>query len=85
MLRLGVSTGILYHLPLRMSFALAQELGLDSVEVVLGPETAIRGPAYVRALSQGYDLPVSSATSNTSSPTTTPERGPSTAWYVTSL
>jgi sugar phosphate isomerase/epimerase len=59
-LRLGVSTGTLYHLPLRTSFALAQELELNSVEVVLGPETAIRGPAYVRTLSQSYHLPVSS-------------------------
>jgi sugar phosphate isomerase/epimerase len=59
-LRLSLSTGILYHLPLHVSLALAQELEISSVELVLGPETAVRGPVYVRKLIQRYHLTVSS-------------------------
>lgn len=58
MLRLSFSTGILYHLPLQTSFALAREAGFDGVELVHGPEVILRGVAYVRRLSREYELPV---------------------------
>jgi len=45
-------------LPLRTTFALAHEVGLDGVELVLGPEVLLRGTAYVRHLSCAYQLPV---------------------------
>jgi len=57
-LRLSFSTGTLYHLPLRISFALAREAGLDGVELVLGPEVTLLGAAHVRHLSQKFCLPV---------------------------
>ena len=57
-MRLSFSTGTLYHLPLRTSFSLAHEAGLDGVELVLGPEVALRGAAHVRRLSQEFRLPV---------------------------
>ncbi len=51
---------MLYHLPLRVSFALARETGLVGVELVLGPEALVRGPEYIRTLTQQYDMPVTS-------------------------
>jgi len=57
-LKLSFSTGTLYHLPLRTTFALAHEVGFEGVELVLGPEVILRGAAYVRQLSQQYSLPV---------------------------
>ena len=57
MLRLSFSTGTLYPWPLRTTFALAQEVGFQGVELVWGPEVVLRGAAYVRRLSQEY-LPV---------------------------
>ncbi len=58
MLRLSFSTGTLYHLPLRTTFALAHEAGFEGVELILGPQVLLRGAAYVRRLSQEYSLPV---------------------------
>ncbi len=58
MLRLSFSTGTLYHLPLRTTFALAREAGFEGVELVLGPEVIVRGAAYVRRLSKEYSLAV---------------------------
>lgn len=58
MLKLSFSTGTLYHLPLRMIFALVHEAGFEGVELVLSPEILLRGGAYVRKLSQEYALPV---------------------------
>lgn len=57
-LRLSFSTGALYHLPLRAVFSLFREAGLDGVELVEGPEVALRGPSYVLRLSREYALPV---------------------------
>jgi len=57
-LRLSLSTGTLYHLPLRTTFALAHEAGFEGVELVQGPGVLLRGAAYVRRLSQEYSLPV---------------------------
>ena len=58
MLKLSLSTGTFYHLPLRSTFSLAQDVGFDGGELVLGPEILLRGAAYVRRLSQEYALPV---------------------------
>lgn len=58
MLKLSFSTGTLYHLPLRMVFALAREAGFEGVELVLSPEILLRGGTHVRKLSQEYALPV---------------------------
>ena len=58
MLRLSVSTGSLYHFPLRVAFSLARDVGCEGVELVPGPETILRGAAYVRQLSREYRLPV---------------------------
>ncbi len=58
MLRLSLSTGTLYHLPLRLTFGLAHETEFDGVELVLGPEAVLRGSAYVQQLSRHYQLPV---------------------------
>lgn len=57
-LRLSLSTGILYHLPLRDSFAIARDLGMQGVELVLGPEVALRGAGPVCNLSARYGIPV---------------------------
>jgi len=57
-LRLSFSTGTLYHFSLRRTFCLAREVGFQGVELVLGPEVALRGASYVRKLSREYELPV---------------------------
>jgi len=57
-LPLSFSTGTLYHFPLRTTFRLVREAGLDGVELVLGPEIVLRGADYVRHLSRQYALPV---------------------------
>jgi sugar phosphate isomerase/epimerase len=57
-LRISFSTGALYHLPLRTTFALAHETGFAGVELVYCPEVAMRGAAPIRRLSQEYSLPV---------------------------
>jgi sugar phosphate isomerase/epimerase len=48
--RVSVSSGTLYHWPLTRFFALASELEIDGVELVIGPECALRGAQSVRAL-----------------------------------
>jgi sugar phosphate isomerase/epimerase len=58
LLRLSFSTGTLYHLPLRTTFALAREAGFEGVELVLGLEVIVRGAAYVRQLSKEHSLAV---------------------------
>ena len=58
MLRLSLSTGTFYHVPLRTTLSLARQVGFDGVELVLGPEAILRGPGYVRGLSREYNLPV---------------------------
>jgi sugar phosphate isomerase/epimerase len=57
-LRLSFSTGALYHLPLRTTFALAHEAGFAGVELVYCPEIARRGATPIQRLSQEYSLPV---------------------------
>jgi sugar phosphate isomerase/epimerase len=57
-LRLSFSTGALYHLPLRTTFALAHEVGFAGVELVYCPEVVQRGAAPIQRLSQEYSLPV---------------------------
>jgi sugar phosphate isomerase/epimerase len=57
-LRLSFSTGALYHLPLRTTFALAHEAGFAGVELVYCPEIALRGTAPIQRLSEEYSLPV---------------------------
>jgi sugar phosphate isomerase/epimerase len=48
--RISVSSGTLYHWPLSRFFDLASELDIDGVELVIGPECALRGARSVRAL-----------------------------------
>ncbi len=57
-MRLSLSTGTLYHFPLRTTFALAHEAGFEGVELVLGPEVLLRGASYVRRLGREYSLDV---------------------------
>jgi sugar phosphate isomerase/epimerase len=57
-LRLSLSTGALYHLPLRTVFALARGAGLDGIELVFHPEIMLRGGAYVQRLSREFAIPV---------------------------
>jgi sugar phosphate isomerase/epimerase len=54
----SLSTGSLYLYPLRWTFSLAKRAGFDGVELVIGPEVDLRGAAYVRRLSQEFQLPV---------------------------
>lgn len=56
--RLSLSTGSLYHFPMNTIFALAHDLGLDGVELVIGPECLLRGPQYVLKLSARYQMPI---------------------------
>lgn len=57
-LKLSFSTGALYHLPLRTTFALAHGAGFAGVELVYCPEVALCGATLIRRLSQEYSLPV---------------------------
>jgi len=57
-LKLSLSTGSLYHLPLHTTFSLARDSGFAGIELVESLETFLRGGAYVRRLSQKYALPV---------------------------
>lgn len=57
---LSLSTGSLYVYPLRQTFGMAAAAGYDGVELVLGIEAILRGPAWVRALAQAHGLPVRS-------------------------
>ena len=57
-MRTSLSTASLYFYPLRRIFALAKDVGFEGLELALGPELAIRGGKYVRALSQEYGLPI---------------------------
>ncbi|MEA3407233.1 MAG: sugar phosphate isomerase/epimerase [Chloroflexota bacterium] len=52
------STACLYHLPLRTTFRLAAEAGFDGVELVMSPETWLRGPNHVAKIAQRYNLVV---------------------------
>lgn len=54
----SLSTGSLYFYPLRWTFSLAKRAGFDGVELVIGPEVDWRGPAYIKQLSQEFQLPV---------------------------
>ncbi|MBI4675880.1 MAG: sugar phosphate isomerase/epimerase [Chloroflexi bacterium] len=54
----SLSTGSLYLYPLRWTFALAKRAGLDGLELVIGPEVDLRGPAYIKKLTQEFQLPV---------------------------
>lgn len=54
--RVNVSSGSLYHLPLSRFFALASELDIDGVELVIGPECVVRGAQSVRALAARHGV-----------------------------
>jgi sugar phosphate isomerase/epimerase len=56
--KLSLSSGTLYHLPLRMVFSLAREAGFQGLELVYGLEVMARGPGFVRRLIREYELPV---------------------------
>lgn len=57
-MQVSLSTGSLYIYPLRWTFALAKRAGFDGVELVIGPEVDWRGPAYVKKLSEEFQLSV---------------------------
>jgi len=57
-MHLSLSSACLYLFPLRYLFRLAAETGYDGIELVMAPEVWLRGPAYVRALSREFGLPV---------------------------
>ncbi len=54
--RVSISSGSLYHLPLSRFFALAAELEIDGVELVIGPECAVRGARSVRSLAAKHGV-----------------------------
>lgn len=54
----SLSTGSLYLYPLRWTFSLAKSAGFDGVELVIGPEVDWRGAAYVKRLSQEFQLSI---------------------------
>jgi len=56
--RLSLSTGSLYHFPLETVFALARDLSLDGLELVIGPECLLRGPRYILTLAKRYNMPI---------------------------
>lgn len=51
-MKISFSTASFYHLPLTVPLRLARELGFDGVELVLGPDTLLRGERGTRALFQ---------------------------------
>jgi sugar phosphate isomerase/epimerase len=57
-LKISLSTACLYVYPLRKIFEVAKGAGFDGVELVVGPESELRGGDYIRRLSQEYALPV---------------------------
>ncbi len=54
--RVSISSGSLYHLPLSWFFGLAAGLDIDGVELVVGPECALRGPGWVRAMADRHGV-----------------------------
>jgi sugar phosphate isomerase/epimerase len=48
--RVSLSSGSLYHWPLGRVFALASELDIDGIELVISPECVLRGARFVRTL-----------------------------------
>lgn len=57
---MSFSTGSLYTYPLATTFALAQQVGLRDVELVLGPESLWRGAAATGRLAAAYGLAIRS-------------------------
>lgn len=57
-MRISLSTGSLYIYPLRWTFGLAKRAGFDGLELVISPEVDLRGAAYVKKLSQEFQLPI---------------------------
>jgi sugar phosphate isomerase/epimerase len=55
---ISLSSACLYHLPLRTVFHLAAEAGYGGIELVMGPEAALRGVSYLEHLARGYGLPI---------------------------
>jgi sugar phosphate isomerase/epimerase len=51
-MKLSFSTASFYHLPLSFSLRLAQQLGFDGVELVIGPDYLLRGERAVQRLVQ---------------------------------
>lgn len=51
-MKISFSTASFYHLPLNVPLRLARELGFDGVELVLGPDFALRGERKTRELFQ---------------------------------
>jgi len=56
--QLSLSTGSLYVYPLRWVFRAVATAGYDGVELALGVEAVLRGPAWIRRLAQAYNVPV---------------------------
>lgn len=56
--RVSLSTGSLYHWPLAAVFRLGRELGLDGLELVIGPEALLRGSSAVTKLQETHGLRV---------------------------
>lgn len=57
-MQVSLSTGSLYIYPLRWTFSLAKRAGFDGLELVIGPEVDWRGSAYIKKLSQEFQLPI---------------------------
>jgi sugar phosphate isomerase/epimerase len=60
-LRFSLSTGTLYPYPLRQVFRWARHAGFDGVELVINPETIMRGGQAVRRLAQAEGVEILSA------------------------
>ncbi|MBN2489967.1 MAG: sugar phosphate isomerase/epimerase [Planctomycetes bacterium] len=57
-MRISLSTGALYGLPLEAVCRLAAEAGFESLELVVAPEVVVRGPGRVRALVADHGLEI---------------------------
>jgi sugar phosphate isomerase/epimerase len=55
-MKLGFSTASFYHLPLRFTLSMARDLGVDGVELVVGPEYLLRGQRGIQALCRELDV-----------------------------
>ncbi|MFQ5854037.1 MAG: sugar phosphate isomerase/epimerase family protein [Anaerolineae bacterium] len=59
-MKISLSTGSLYFYPLQWVLGMAAGAGFDAIELAIGPEAILRGPATVRELAGIHNLRVSS-------------------------
>lgn len=55
-MKLSLSTASLYVYPLRWTLAIAKRAGFDGIELVISPESEVRGGSYVKTLAAEFGL-----------------------------